>query len=120
MLTSISYGHHGILYAGTSFFLRCVITLNDLVTVPVIVKNQWTRNGVSVPHGFSNDSTITDSLLKVVPLKYEATLQFTPLNTDNNGEYTCIFDVLSNISDYKYVRNISSSVKTTISIEGML
>ena len=119
-MVNISYSFHGVLYAGTSFFLRCMITFNDLVTIPVIVRNHWTRNGISVSNGFINNSIITESLLKIIPLQYEANLQFTPLNIDNSGEYACNVDVISNISDYKYVRNISSSVKTTIRIEGKL
>ena len=117
---NISNSHQGVLYAGTSFFLRCVISFSDLVTIPVIVRNHWTRNGIFVSNGFINNSIITESLLKIVPLQYEANLQFTPLNIDNSGEYACNVDVLSNTSDYKHVRNVSSSVKTTISIEGML
>ena len=114
----ISQSHHGVLYGGTSFFLKCVITLNDLVTIPVIVRSQWTRNGTSVPSGLSNDATITEGLIQNGSLKYEATLYFNPLDTDDSGEYSCIFDILSNISDYEYVRNSSANASTTITVQG--
>ena len=106
--SNISQSYQGVLYAGISFFFRCVITLNDLVTIPVTVRNQWRRNGTSVPSGLSNDDTITEYLIQNGSLQYEATLHFNPLdNTDDSGEYSCNFDILSNISDYEYVRNTS-------------
>ena len=118
---SISQSHHGVLYAGTSFFLRCVITLNDLVTIPVVVINQWTRNGTSVPNGLSNDVTITEGLVQNGFLQYEAIIHFNPLdNTDDSGEYSCNFNILSNISDYEYVRNSLANTSTTITIQGTL
>ena len=121
MTLSISQNHHGTLYAGTSFFIRCVITLNDLVTIPVIVGNQWTRNGISVPSGLLSDVTITDGLIQNGSLQYEATLYFNPLdNTDDSGEYSCNFNILSNISDYEYVRNTSVNTSTTITVQGTL
>ena len=118
---SISQSHHGVLYAGTQFFLRCVIILNDLVTIPVIVRNQWTRNGTSVPNGLSNDTTITDGLIQNGSLQYEATLHFNPLdNTDDSGQYSCNFNILPNISDSEYVRNSSANNSTTITVQGTL
>ena len=118
---SISQTHQGVLYAGTQFFFRCVITLNDLVTIPVIVRNQWTRNGISVPSGLSNDATITKRFIQNSSIQYEATLHFNPLdNTDDSGEYSCNFNILSNISDYEYVRNTSANTSTTITVQGTL
>ena len=121
MTSNISQSYQGVLYAGTSFFLRCVITLNDLVTIPVTVRNQWRRNGTSVPSGLSNVDTITECLIQNGSLQYEATLHFNPLdNTDDSGEYSCNFNILSNISDYKYVRNTSANTSTTITVQGTL
>ena len=121
MTSNISQSYQGVLYAGTSFFLRCVITLNDLVTIPVTVRNQWRRNGTSVPSGLSNDDTITECLIQIGSLQYEATLHFNPLdNTDDSGEYSCNFNILSNISDYEYVRNTSVNTSTTITVQGTL
>ena len=121
MILSISQSHYGVLYAGTSFFLRCVIILNDLVTIPAFVRSQWTRNGISVPSGLSNDATITEDLIQNNSLKFEATLYFNPLdNTDDSGEYSCNFNILSNISDYEYVRNSSANTSTTITVQGTL
>ena len=96
------------------------MTLIDLVTIPVIVRNQWTRN-IFVPSGLSNDTTITESLMQINSLQYEATLYFNPLdNTDDSGEYSCNFYILSNISDYEYVRNTSVNTSTTITVQGTL
>ena len=121
MTLNISQSYQGVLYAGTSFFLRCVITLNDLVTIPVTVRNQWRRNGTSVPSGLSNDDTITEYLIQNGSLQYEATLHFNPLdNTDDSGEYSCNFYILSNISDYEYVRNTSANTSTSITVQGTL
>ena len=118
---NISQSHHGVLYGGTSFFLRCLIKLNDLVTIPVIVRNEWTRNGISVPSGLSNDATITDGLIQNGSHQYVATLYFNPLdNTDDSGEYSCNFNILSNISDYEYVRNTSANTSITITVQGTL
>ena len=121
MTPNISQSHHGVLYGGTSFFFKCVITLNDLMTIPVIVRNEWTKNGISVPNSLSNDTIITESLKQNVLLQYEATLHFNPLdNTDDSGEYSCNFNILSNISDYEYVRNTSANTSTTITVQGTL
>ena len=122
MTPNISQSHHGVLYAGTSFFLKCVITLNDFVTIPVIMRNQWTSNGISVPSDLSNDATITEGLIQIGSLQYEATLHFNPLdNTYDSGEYSCNFNILSNISDYEYVRNTSANTSTTITaVQGTL
>ena len=121
MTTTISQSHYGVLYAGTSFFLRCVIILNELVTIPVIVRNHWTKNNMSVPSGLLHDTTITEGLIQNSSLQYEATLYFNPLdNTDDSGEYSCNFIILSNISDYVYVRNTSANANTTITVQGTL
>ena len=121
MTPNISQSHHGLLYGGTFFFLRCLIKLNDLVTIPVIVRNEWTKNGASVPSGFSNDATITGNIIQIGSFQYEATLYFNPLdNTDDSGEYSCNFNILSNISDYEYVRNTSANTSTTITVQGTL
>ena len=119
MTLSIFQSHQGVLYAGTQFFLRCVITLTDLVSIPIIVRNQWTRNGISVPSDLLNDITITKGLIQNSSIQYEATLHFNPLdNTDDSGEYSCNFNILSNISDYEYVRNTSANSSTIIAVQG--
>ena len=98
-----------------------MITFNDFVTIPVIVRNQWTRNGRAVPNDLLNDATITEGLIQKDSLQYEATLHFNPLdNTDDSGEYSCNFNILSNISDYEYVRNTSANTSTTITVQGTL
>ena len=98
-----------------------MITLNDLVTIPVIVRNEWKRDDISVPSGLSNDCTITEGLIQNDSLQYEATLYFNPLdNTNDSGEYFCNFNILSNISDYQYARNTSTNTSTTITVQGTL
>ena len=86
------------------------------------MRNQWTKNSISVSSGFSNNATITEGLIQNVLLQYEATLHFNPLdNTDDSGEYFCNFNILSNISDYDYIRNTSANTSTTItSVQGTL
>ena len=116
----ISLSHHGVLYVGIFFSLKCVLTFNYPVTIQIIVRNRWTKNGASVPSGLSNDATITDVLMQIDSHQYEATLYFNPLNIDDSGEYSCIFDILSNISDYEYVRNTSANTSTTITVQGTL
>ena len=120
MTPRISQSHQGLLYAGTSFFLRCVITLIDCVTIPVIVRNEWRRNGISVPSGLSNDVTITKGLIQISSHHFEATLHFNPLDdTDDSGDYSCNFNILSNISDYEYVRNTSTNTSRSIAVQGI-
>ena len=83
------------------------------------MRNHWIRNGISVPSSFLNNATITEGLIQNVLLQYEATLHFNPLdNTDDSGEYSCNFNILSNISDYEYVRNTSANTSTTITVQG--
>ena len=85
------------------------------------MRNEWTRNGISVPSGLSNNATITEGLIQNGSLKYEATLHFNPLdNPDDTGEYSCNFNIFSNISDYEYVRNSSANTSTTITVQGTL
>ena len=116
----ISLSHHGVLYVGIFFSLKCVLTFNYPVTIEIIVRIRWTRNGTSVPSTLSNDITITEHLIQIGSLQYEATLHFNPLDIDDSGEYSCIFDILSNISDYEYVRNTSANTSTTITVQGTL
>ena len=91
------------------------------MTIPVTVRNRWTRNGTSVTSGLSNDVTITESLIQINSLQYDATLDFNLLdNIDDSGEYSCNFNILFNISDYEYVRNTSVNTSTTINVQGTL
>ena len=114
----MSKEHNNILYVGTPFFLRCIITLSDLVTIPIIVKNQWTHIDMSLPSGLINEATILKLLVQVGSLQYESSLYFNPLyNAHNSGEYYCNFVIIANISDYHYVHNISTKANTTINVE---
>ncbi|XP_019851148.1 PREDICTED: hemicentin-1-like [Amphimedon queenslandica] len=115
VLVTISKEHDDTLYAGTPFFIKCDIMLNPLVTIPVTVTNQWTRDVTNVPMG-SSDATITESLNMINTLHYNATLMFYPLdNADDSGVYACNIEVTAPNS-YTYLRNTSASTNTSITV----
>ena len=117
MIVTISKEHDDTLYAGTQFFIKCDIMLDPLVTIPVTVTNQWTRNGTNVPMG-SSDATVTEDLNMIDELYYNATLMFYPLdNADDSGMYTCNVAVTAPNS-YMYLRNTSASANTSITVIG--
>ena len=114
MIVIISKERNDTLYAGTSFFIKCDIMLDPLVTIPVTVTNQWTRDGTNVPMG-SSDTTITEDLNA---LYHNATLMFYPLdNADDSGMYTCNVEVTAP-SNYTYLRNTAASANTSITVIG--
>ncbi|XP_019851145.1 PREDICTED: neogenin-like [Amphimedon queenslandica] len=115
VIVTISKEHNDTLYAGTPFFIKCDIMLNPLVSIPVTVTNQWTRDGTNVPMG-SSDATITEGLNMINSLHYNATLMFYPLdNADDSGMYTCNVEVNAPYS-YKYLRNTSTNASTSIPV----
>ena len=117
MIVTISKEHEDTLYAGTPFFIKCDIMLDPLVTIPVTVTDQWTRDGTNVPMG-SSDATITEGLNMINTLHYNATLMFYPLdNADDSGMYTCNVAVTAPNS-YMYLRNTSASAHTSITVMG--
>lgn len=114
---NMSQDYDGTLYAGAAFFLVCYITLHPLVTVPVNVTNQWTRNGTYVPMG-SSDNTITADIDMISTLSYKANLSFYPLDdNDDSGLYACNMQVAVP-SSYMYLRNTSASANTTLIVQG--
>ena len=113
VLVSISQDRSGILYAGTPFFFRCDITLNNFVTIPVTVSNQWTHNGNNIP--VQDDTTITAGLNKTGNLEYEATLGFYPLNTTDSGLYVCNVSVETY---FQYIHDTSAQTNTSIDVTG--
>ena len=119
MIVNISKEHDDTLYAGTQFFIKCDIMLNPLVTIPVTVTNQWTRDGTNVPMG-SSDATITEGLNIINTVHYNATLMFYPLdNADDSGMYTCNVAVTAR-NNYNYLRNTSASANTSITVNGKI
>uniref|UniRef100_A0A1X7UYM6 Soluble interferon alpha/beta receptor OPG204 n=1 Tax=Amphimedon queenslandica TaxID=400682 RepID=A0A1X7UYM6_AMPQE len=109
VIVTIAKERDDTLYAGTSFFIKCDIMLDPLVTIPVTVTNQWTRDGTNVPMG-SSDATITEGLNMINTLHYNATLMFYPLdNADDSGMYTCNVEVTAPNS-YTYLRSTSASI----------
>ncbi|XP_019853966.1 PREDICTED: neural cell adhesion molecule L1-like [Amphimedon queenslandica] len=115
VVVTMSKEHDDRLYAGTSFFIKCDILLDPLVTIPVTVTNQWTRDDTNVPMG-SSDATITESLNVISALHFSATLMFYPLdNADDSGMYTCNVEVTAPNS-YIYIKNPSSNANITITV----
>ena len=113
MNVTISKEHDDTLYAGTPFFIKCDIMLDPLVTIPVTVTNQWTRDGTNVPMG-SFVATITEGFNMINTLYYNATLMFYPLdNADDSGMYTCNVKVTA-----PYFRNTSAKANTSIAVIG--
>ena len=118
MLVAISKEHNDTFYAGISFFIKCDIKLDPLVTIPMTVTNQWTHNNTNVPIG--SDATITEDFNMINALHYNATLMFYPLdNADDSGMYTCNVAVTAPNS-YMYLRNASASANTSITVIGKL
>ncbi|XP_019849961.1 PREDICTED: hemicentin-1-like [Amphimedon queenslandica] len=115
VIVTISKERDDTLYAGTSFFIKCDIMLDPLVTIPVTVTNQWTRDGTNVPMG-SSDATITEGLNMINTLHYNATLMFYPLdNADDSGMYTCNVEVTAPNS-YTYLMNTSTNANSSITV----
>ncbi|XP_019857587.1 PREDICTED: uncharacterized protein LOC109585878 [Amphimedon queenslandica] len=115
VIVTISKERDDTLYAGTPFFIKCDIMLDPLVTIPVTVTDQWTRDGTNVPMG-SSDATITKGFNTINALYHNATLMFYPLdNADDSGMYTCNVEVTVDNS-YTYLRNTSASANTSITV----
>ena len=109
----ISRNYLGTLYAGTPLTLTCNITLDDLVDIPVIVTNQWTRNMMNI-----TEPTITESLIETDTNHYTATLDFYPLSASyDNGEYKCTILVTTDTDD-DYTTNIINETSTDVVVEG--
>ena len=105
--------HLDTLYAGNPLTLTCNIALDDLVDIPVIVTNQWTRNMMNI-----TEPTITESFIQTDTNHYTATLDFYPLSSVyDNGEYKCTVLVTADSTD-KYTGNITNDASTDVVVEG--
>ncbi len=112
---TISQDYSDPLYTGTNLTITCSITLDSLVNIPVIVNNQWTRNGNVI-----TEVTIVEDLVINTNLTYTATLEFFPLYyMTDDGDYQCSVDVIPDVTD-NYVTNISNSASITIDVLGKL
>ena len=112
-MVDISRNYLGTLYAGTPLTLTCEITLDDLVDIPVIVTNQWTRNMTNI-----TEPTTTVNLTETDTNRYTATLEFYPLSaTYDNGEYQCTVLVTANTDDI-YTTNITNETSIDVVVEG--
>lgn len=88
-----------------------MIALDKCVTISVIVRTQWTKNGFYLP---SIHTTITESLILIGSLLYETILHFNHLDIVNSTNSSCDFDTLSkiSISDHEFVKNTTASANT--------
>ena len=110
----ISIDYIGTLYAGTPLTLTCNIILDDLVDIPVMVTNHWTRNMMVI-----TETTITEFLIETDTNHYTATLDFYPLSaTYDNGEYTCTVLVTADTDEDNYTTNIINKTSTNVVVEG--
>ena len=77
----------GVLYAGTPLTLTCSIQLNPAVDSTVMVVRVWRGPGSQV---VSSSSHVTVSnLVERSDNLYKTTIQFSPLNTSDGGNYDC-------------------------------
>lgn len=113
MSVSISREREGVLYAGTTFTLACMIALSPEVTIPVTVSAQWTHNEVNI----SANNNISTDLTPINSLSYNATLTFSPLSVTYSGDYKCNVHV-SPASFNTYIRNAFASAGDSIIIHG--
>ena len=112
-MVDITRNYFDTLYAGTPLTLTCNITLDDLVDIPVIVTNQWTRNMMNI-----TEPTITESLIQTDTNHYTATLDFYPLSAVyDNGEYKCTVLVIANTED-NYISYITNDTSTDVVVQG--
>ena len=112
-MVDITRNYFDTLYAGTPLTLTCNITLDDLVDIPVIVTNQWTRDMMSI-----NEPTITESFIETDTNHYTATLDFYPLRAVyDNGEYKCTVLVIANTED-NYISYITNDTSTDVVVQG--
>ena len=112
-MVDITRNYLDTLYAGTPLTLTCNITLDDVVDIPVIVTNQWTRDMMNI-----NEPTITESLIQTDAIHYTATLDFYPLSAVyDNGEYKCTVLVTTNTDD-DYTTYITNAASTNVVVEG--
>ena len=113
--TEMSRNYLQTLYAGTQLTLTCNITLDDLVDIPVIVTNQWTRDMMNI-----TEPTITESFIQTDTNHYTATLDFYPLSAVyDKGEYKCTVLVTADTTD-DYIKNniITNDASTHVVVEG--
>ena len=114
---TISQSYYDPLYAGTNLTITCDITLSNLVDIPVIVSNEWTRNGNEI-----TETTITEDLIKINNLNYIASLEFFPLNAlTDDGEYKCSVRVIPSVmdeDDYMYITNTTNNASTALDVLG--
>ena len=112
---TISQNYYDPLYAGTNLTITCDITLSNLVDIPVIVSNEWTRNGNEI-----TETTITEDLVKINNLNHITSLEFLPLNAlTDDGEYKCSVRVILSVmdeNDYIYITDVTNNASTALDV----
>ena len=114
---TISQSYYDPLYAGTNLTITCNITLSNLVDIPVIVSNEWTRNRNEI-----TEITITEDLVKINNFNHIASLEFFPLNAlTDDGKYKCSVRVIPSVmdeDDYMYITNVTNNASTALDVLG--
>ena len=112
---------HDVHFAGSRLDLICSVALAAAVDLPVIVLEQWLKDGLAV--------TQTSRILIHPPVprashRYEAVLEFSTLSEDvDNGEYRCHVTVKAKPfpnTTSSIVPSDESRTKTTLSIKGKI
>ena len=99
-------------YAGTNLTLNCTIMVIEQVDTAVTVTITWTGPGdMELP----DDERIT----VMQPSSFLSTLTLTPLDSGDNGDYTCEANVSADSSEFVSGSTTSMDMQTLI-LEGKL
>ena len=113
---SITSNRTGVLYAGTPLTLTCSIQLNPAVDTTVMVTRMWRGPASQV---VSNSSHVTVSnLVERSALLYETTIQFSPLNTTDSGNYECEATVTPDPQSQFIIMSTRGSDTHTVTVQG--
>ena len=112
---TISQSYYDSLYTGTNLTISCDIALSSLVNIPVLITNEWTRNGSQI-----SENTITEDLVKFNSLNFAARLEFFPLNSlTDDGEYQCSVKVNPNVqNEIVYITSIENDTSISLDVLG--
>ena len=115
MDVTISQSYYDPLFTGTNLTITCDITLSNLVDIPVIVSNVWTRDGSEI-----NENTIMGDFVKLTDLSYTTSLEYYPLNSfTDDGQYKCLVKVIPKMmDDFEYLTNRTNSASTVLDVFG--
>ena len=113
---SITPNRTGVLYAGTPLTLTCSIQLNPAVDTTVMVTRMWRGPASQV---VSNSSHVSVSnILKRSAFIYETTIQFSPLNTVDGGNYECEATVTPDPQSQFVIMSTAGSDTHPVTVQG--